>query len=153
MIKNDVGFILPSLKNEEQANLMCKLIKMLIDNNPKTQFCAFNQHCDLIDTSQVPLMPISHARYFIGDLFVFDFPSLIITVNFPTAKNIYYFTNATPWSTSYNEYESWANIFSKNNLKVISNSEDICEIYNLMWQNCLGTIKELNYETILSVLR
>lgn len=152
MIKNDIGFVLPSLKNEEQSQLMCVLIKLLIDHNPKTQFCIFNQHSDLVDTYKVPLLPMSHARYFNGDLFIFDFPSLVISINFPTIKNIYYFTNATPWSTSYNEYESWVNIFSRNNLKVITNKEDIGEIYGMMWNNKLSVIKELNYETVLSIL-
>jgi len=152
MIKNDIGFVLPSLKNEEQSYLMCSLIRLLINKHPKTQFCIFNQHSDLVNTHNVPMLPMSHARYFHGDLFVFDFPSLVISINFPTIQNIYYFTNAIPWSTSYNEYESWVDIFVRDNLKIITHNEDIGNIYEMMWNNKLSVIKELNYDTVLSIL-
>lgn len=152
MIKNDLGFVLPTLENNPSHINLCELISLLIDRNKKYQFCIFNQYSSLVDTRSVPLMPMSHAKYFIGDLVVLDFPSLVLSINFPTIKNIYYFTNNIPWSTSYYEYKDWKHIFQKNNLKIFSASEDITKIYSMMWNIKTKTIKEINYDTIISIL-
>lgn len=152
MIKNDVGFIIPNMYNDDQSNAICEIISSLISQNKKYQFCIFNQYNELINTKNVPLMPISHARYFTGDLVILDFPSLVMALNFPTTKNIYYFTNGMPWSTSYNAYGLWKKIFCNHKLKVFTNSDDITAIYNMLWNIKAQTIKEINYVTISSIL-
>ena len=153
MIKNDIGFIIPNLYNDDQSNALCEIISGLISQNKKYQFCIFNQHNELIDTKNVPLMPISHARYFAGDMVILDFPSLVMAINFPTTKNIYYFTNGMPRSTSYNAYETWKKIFCNNKLQIFTNSDDITSIYSMLWNIKAETIKEINYVTISSILR
>jgi hypothetical protein len=152
MIKNDIGFIIPNLYNDDQSNALCEIISSLISQNKKYQFCIFNQYNELIDTKNVPLMPVSHSRYFPGDLVILDFPSLVMAGNFPTTKNIYYFTNSMPWSTSFNSYESWKKIFCNDKLKVFTNSDDITSIYNMLWNIKAQTIQEINYVTISSIL-
>ena len=152
MIKNDLGFIIPTLQNTQYHNNLCGLVKLLIDNNKRFQFCIFNQYNELIDNKCVPLMPISHARYFDGDLIILDFNSLILAINFPLIHNIYYFTNTMPWADLYNSYTGWKNIFTKNNLKVFTGSEDIADIYRIAWNIEAQTMQEINYENIISVL-
>lgn len=153
MIKNDVGFMIPSLKNDEKSYPLCKLISLLIENHRNKQFCIFNQHCDLPNTHKVPLLPISHAKYFIGDLIVLDFPSLVLTINFPLVKNIYYITNSMPWLTSYSSYSLWKNIFLKKNLNIVATTDDVKNVYNMLWNNCNHKIQEINYDSLLSILR
>lgn len=153
MIKNDVAFILPSLKNDDRSAPLCQLISMLINNHRNKQFCIFNQHCDLPNTYHVPLLPVSHARYFVGDLIVLDFPSLVLAVNFPLIKNIYFITNSMPWTTSYSSYDLWKNIFVKDNLHIVATSDSVADIYRILWNNCNHQIKEINYESLLSILR
>lgn len=153
MIKNDIGFVIPSLTNDQRSSSLCDIINALIIKNKSIQFCIFNQYCDLIDCKNVPLIAMSHARYFNGDLFVLDFPSLVITTNFPNIKNIYYFTNSMPWAEQYNEYNVWKKIFNKSNIKVFSTNESVCDIYNIVWENETKLIKEINYETITSIIR
>jgi hypothetical protein len=100
------------------------------------------------DTYNVPLLPISHARYFEGDLFVFDISSLLLSVNFPKTNNIYFFTNSTPWTASYNNYIEWKNIFNKSNVKIISNTKHIHDIYTIAWNNSIGIAENMTYDTI-----
>jgi hypothetical protein len=152
MIKNDVGFVLPVINNENNSEALCKLISILIDKHRDKQFCIFNQHSYVSDTNNVPLLPMSHARYFTGDLFVMDFASLLICSNFPSTKNIYYFTNSAPWMSSYNAYSLWNDLFSKKNLNIVTNNPEMSDIYNIIWNIKTILIKELSYESLLSIL-
>ena len=152
MINKDLGFIIPSLINNEECNAICELINGLVENNKKYQFCIFNQYNELPDTRLVPLMPISHAKYFDGDLLTFDFPSLVMAINFPLTRNINYLTNSAPWSMSYNRYSSWKNIFNKQNLRIFTNSKEISEVYNIAWNIKAKIIKEINHESIYQIL-
>lgn len=148
MLKNNIGFMIPVLENNNFCTHLCSIVKSFIINNKKLDFCIFNQYCEMHDTYNVPLLPISHARYFEGDLFVFDISSLLLSVNFPKTNNIYFFTNSTPWTASYNNYIEWKNIFNKSNVKIISNTKHIHDIYTIAWNNSIGIAENMTYDTI-----
>lgn len=148
MIKNNIGFIALSLENNNFSNHICSIVKAFILNNKRLDCCIFNQYCELHDTQNVPLLPVSHARYFDGDLFVFDVASLLMSVNFPKTKTIYFFTNSAPWTSSYSNYMDWKNIFNNNRVKIISNTKYIHDIYTIAWNNSIGIAENMTYETI-----
>lgn len=148
MLKTDIGFMMPVMENNNFCTYVCHLVKEFIDRNKRLNFCIFNQHCEIIDTKNVPLLPISHARYFDGHLFVVDMASLLLAVNFPKTHNVYFYTNTTPWTSSYSSYNEWKRIFAKDNLKVISNTNHIHDIYNIAWNNSIGIAENMTYETL-----
>jgi hypothetical protein len=153
MIKQDVGFILPVLENNPVIIEICRTILSLIDTNKRTEFCIFNNYSELAGLNGVPILPISHAKYFKGDLFVFDISSLLIVQNFPSVNNIYYYANNIAWTASYNNYSAWEKIFSKNNIKVIANNKYIYDIYNIAWNNSIGISERFEYEEIKQFLQ
>jgi|694.fasta_scaffold42684_6 hypothetical protein len=148
MLNSDIGFMMPILENNNFCNYICHTVKEFINHNKKFNCCIFNQYCELVDTKNVPLLPMSHARYFDGNLLVLDMASLLLSINFPKTKNIYFYTNITPWTSSYNNYNEWQKIFGKKNLKIISNSNHIHDIYNIVWNNSVGVVENMTYETL-----
>lgn len=148
MLKNDLGFVIPILENNNFGIHICQIIKKFIDQYPKYNFCIFNQYCETPDTQNVPLLPLSHARYFHGNLILFDIGSLLLASNFPTIEKIYFYTNASPWVSSYNNYYDWREIFDRKNIKIISNNQEIHDIYNIIWNNSLGVAETVSYESL-----
>lgn len=153
MMKHDVGFILPVLENNNFIIEICRTILSLIDANKKTEFCIFNSYSELAGLNGVPILPISHAKYFKGDLFVFDISSLLIVKNFPSVNNIYYYAIDIAWTSSYSHYSEWEKIFSKNNIKIIANNKHIHDIYNIAWDNSIGISERFEYEEIKEFLQ
>lgn len=145
-MKNDLGFFAISLENNDYHENICHLIKQYIDNHPDKQIVLFNQFFDKIDVKNIPIMPLSHSKYFDGDLVVFDIQSLILAKGSIGAKNIYYHTQIMPWQMSYSFYGDWEYIFKQPRLKVITNSSYLYDIYNILWQNAIGISEEINYE-------
>lgn len=152
MIKNDIGFMLPVLDNNSFIVEICRTILTLINANKRMQICIFNHHTDMPNLHGVPILPISHAKYFKGDIFVFDISSLLIAVNFPGTNNIYYYVNETCWSSSYSNYSAWKKIFSKDNIKIIANNQYIHDLYNIAWNNSIGISERFEYEEISKLL-
>lgn len=148
MIKNDLGFILPILEANNFTNDICNTVHNLIHINQQKQVIIFNNDCTMLDLYRIPLMPVSYAKYFTGDLFVFDLSSLLISINFPSATNIYFYATNTPWVSSYSNYMAWSKIFNHNRLKVISNNQYIHDIYTMTWNNSMGTMEKFSYEQI-----
>jgi hypothetical protein len=148
MIKNDLGFILPMLEANEFTNNICNTAHRLINANQQKQVIIFNNDSTVIDLYGIPLMPVSYAKYFRGDLFVFDLSSLLVTINFPSATNVYFYATNTPWVNSYSNYMAWSKIFNNNRLKVISSNQYLHDIYTITWNNSLGIMEKFSYEQI-----
>jgi hypothetical protein len=152
MIKNDIGFIMPVLDNNPLIVEICRTVLTLINQNKKMQICIFNHYTEMANLHGAPILPISHAKYFKGDLFVFDLSSLLIAINFPGVNNIYYYATDICWSSSYSNYSAWKKIFYKPNIKIIANNENIHDIYHIAWDNSLGISERFSYEEIAKFL-
>jgi hypothetical protein len=102
----------------------------------------------------IPLMPISHSKFFDGNIVIFDTMSLMLSNSFPKAHNVFFYTNETPWASGYTEYTLWKKLFEKNNLHIISTSDDVKNIYNICWPSLrVNKINKFSYEEIINVIQ
>ena len=143
---DDLGFFAITLENNTLHENICQTISDYIKHHPKRQIVLFNQYCEKVDTKNIPILALSHSKYFSGNLVVFDLQSLVISLGSIKSKNVYYYTQSIPWQTSYSEYENWAKIFSDNKLKVITGNSYLSDIYNIVWGNSFGICEEISYD-------
>ena len=145
-MQSDLGFFAITLENNTIHDNMCSLIEKYIFNNKNSQIVIFNHYCEKINTNNIPLLPLSYAKYYTGDIVVFDIPYLILASNSINSKNIYYYAQNIPWKISYNNYSDWERIFRNKKIKVISANQYIHDIYNIVWNNSVGISEDINYE-------
>lgn len=153
MINNDLAFIILELINDKPCDDLLEEIAILIKNNPYKQICIFNAYSEKIDNKNVPILPISHAKFFYGDMLVFDTASLMLIKDFPNLKNKYYYTQSTEWIDGYNNYFIWHSLLCQNNLHIIAQNNTIYDMYDICWQQPLGVMSSFSHKELQNVLR
>jgi hypothetical protein len=151
MIK-DLGMMCIKLENTTTSKSILKTAKSLIDNNPYTQICIFNSYSEVVDNNSVPLLHLSQAKFFDGNLIVFDIPSLILSKNFINVSNRFYYAHETPWTQHIMSFKYWSDIFNSENLEIIAKSQQIYDIYDICWKKPIGVSEDFSYETIKDLL-
>lgn len=151
-INKDIGFLIPALDNNSDANNICVTIAKLIYSRPKDQICIFNSYCEKIETYNIPILHVNQAKFFKGSIVVFDLPCLELSKSLPLLDNVYYYAKNIPWTNTTSYYDQWKNLFGKANTKVISASKYINDIYNIVWSNSIGISEAFDYETISNII-
>lgn len=151
-MNQNIGFLLTHIDNGVFYDNLLQQIKLLIDNNPYKHICVFNSYTEKYDSYNVPLLHLNQAKFFDGDMFIFDVVSLCIVKNFPLLTNKYYFCQDIPWYKSYNNYQEWAHILEQENLKIIAQNQEIYDLFSICWQKPIGIMEDLKYEKISSIL-
>lgn len=146
MNKTDLGFFAIKLENNTFHDKICSLIDGYISNNHQSHIVMFNHICEKIETKQIPLLPISYAKYFKGDLVVFDIASLLVAVDCININRVYFYAQNMPWINSYNDYSDWEYLFKNDKIKIIANNEHLHNIYNIVWNNSLGVSEDITYD-------
>lgn len=144
----DLGFLVPALDNNQSSNAIFSTVSGLIKSRPKQQICIFNSYCERIDTRNVPVVHINQAKFFNGNLIVFDLHCLQLSGLFPLINEVYYYAQNIPWSNNQSYYSQWKELFDRKNLKVISANKYIHDIYNIVWSNSIGISETFDYESI-----
>ena len=154
MINNkDIGFLLIKMNNDSTYNRILKTISDFILNNPYNQYVIFNSFSDKIDTINVPILHINQAKFFYGDLFVFDFISCLLTQNFPNLSNRYLYTKDLFWTVDPgNSYNEWESILMKDNLNIITHNKYVHDIYDICWKKPIGISENFTYEELKNIL-
>jgi len=154
MINNkDIGFLLIKMNNDSTYNRILKTISDFILNNPYNQYVIFNSFSDKIDTINVPILHINQAKFFYGDLFVFDFISCLLTQNFPNLSNRYLYTKDLFWTADPgNSYNEWESILMKDNLNIITHNKYVHDIYDMCWKKPMGISENFTYEELKNIL-
>ena len=149
MKTKDLGIILVKLQNHEFYDNIINTSQKIIDNNPLSNICIFNSFCDKTDTKNVPILHLSHGKFFHGDLICFDIVSLLLTKNFSNIKNRYFYAQNIPWfedSTVF--FLQWKHLFESANIKIIAKTPDIYNIYDICWQKPIGIAENFKYEEL-----
>lgn len=150
----DIGFFIPKLSNIQQHDVVLKTVRQFIDNHPYNQYVLFNSFYDKIETYNIPILHLSHAKFFYGDLFVFDFISLVIASHFPNISKLYYYAQNLPWSSSGETYyENWRKIFDLDHLNIISNNQYVDDVYNICWKKPIGISERFSYEELTKIIQ
>lgn len=145
-MNQDLGIFAIVLENNILHEKICTLAQDMSANNKDKQVIFFNQYCEKIDTKNIPILPLSHSKYFIGNLLTFDLQSLLIACNSIRAEHIFYYTDSIPWQSSYNTYSNWTTIFGDPRLKIVTKTEDLYNIYNIVWDKAITYCEEINYD-------
>jgi hypothetical protein len=144
----DLGFLIPVLDNNQHSNIICNTVSGFIRSRPRQQVCIFNSYSERINTQHIPLVHINQAKFFDGDLIVFDLHCLQLSGSFPLINKIYYYAQNIPWSNNHSYYAQWKELFSKTNLSIISANKYIHDMYNIVWSNSVGISEAFDYETV-----
>jgi hypothetical protein len=150
---NDIGFVLIKLNNNPIFNQLLNTIKMFSVNNPFDQTVIFNSYCDTANTLGIPILHLSHAKFFYGKLFVFDLAGLFISKHFTNISKRYLYTNDIPWiKSSTTPYSNWLNMYNHDNLDIIVSDQQLYDIYNIAWKKPIGITETFDYEKIARLL-
>lgn len=147
-MNNDIGFVVVSLDNNYTSKMLCSTISAFISNMANRQICIFNSYCEKIDTQNIPMLHISQAKFFNGDLVLFDIPCLLLSKQFPLIKKKYFYAQNSPWTDIPESYSSWKELFGQDNLNVIAKNKYLYDLYNIVWQNAIGTSENFSYEQV-----
>jgi hypothetical protein len=148
----DLGIICIRLENTNTSDSILKTAKSLIDNNPYAQVCVFNSYSDVVQNHSVPLLHISQAKFFNGNLIIFDIPSLILSKNFINVSNRFYYAHETPWTEHTMPFKYWSELFDADNLNIIAKNSYLYDIYDICWKKPIGISEDFSYETIKDLL-
>lgn len=153
MLKNNIGFLLTNIDNADTYDQIFEQIRLLIDNNPYREIVIFNSNCDKIITHNIPILHLSHAKFFEGDLWLFDLASVIVSKKFPNIQRKILYCNDMPWiKNRTNYYNEWQKIYDPS-LEFVTANQYLYDIYSICWKNPLDIMEQFNYEKIQHILR
>lgn len=149
MNKNkDLGIIASQLSNNEETLHLVQFAQDYTKNNPYNQICFFNSFCDMVSSPGVPILHLSQAKFFYGNLFVTNIQDAELCLNFPNIYKILFFASSLPWTEQLKNYRYWENIFLNNKVNIIANNQKIYDIFKLCYKQPICLSERLSYETI-----
>lgn len=149
----DIGFILIKLFDDPMHNKVLDSMCEFIDNNPYNQYVLFNSVNQKLHTYNVPILHLSQAKFFDGDLFLFDYVSCLISKSFPNIKNKYFYAQDAWWANAPEaNYTQWQSIIMDPSLSIIAKNKTIYDIYNICWKQPIGISENLKYEELKTII-
>jgi hypothetical protein len=91
---------------------------------------------------------MSQAKFFKGNLIVFDVASLILSKKFINLSQRFYYAHEAPWTQYSMDYKYWLDIFSSKDLNIITKNQQLYDIYDICWKKPIGISEDFSYETI-----
>ncbi len=148
-MKKDTGFTLLKIDNNTTNNVIFKCISKFIEDNPYQQAIVFNSSNNRICHDQVPILHLNQAKFFRGNLVIFDTMSLLFAKNFPNLDTIFMYCANTFWSDrSYSRYSYIESLFTLDNLEFIASNKKMYDIYKTCWKEPIGICENFNYEEL-----
>lgn len=148
----DLGFLILDIDNNLNTNVIFNTIKKFIKDKPYDQVVLFNSRSIRAHTQNVPILHLSHAKFFTGKLIVFDTPSLIISKTFTNISNKYFYATHTPWIGSSNHYNQWKSLLGDDSLKIIANNQLMYDLYDICWNKPIGIVENFDYESLRKII-
>ena len=150
----DIGFVLINIDNSTVSNILFDTISKFVNNNPYGQTIIFSSKCDKIDTKNIPILHLSHAKFFSGKLVLIDIPSLIITKSFSNYTNKYFYAIDVPWTNNAQaNYSQWKSLFDDTSLNIIASNKSIYDLYDICWKTPLGIAENFEYEKLYQIIK
>lgn len=152
LINNDIGFV---LSNNSIYKKLKNLFTDLTNNHPENQYLCFTT--DNINTNHLgmPMLPLSEAKFYNGNLFVFDLDGASLSRNFPNLNKIFYYIDSIEWiNFNHTNYFDLRHIYTENDkIKIIAQNINIDIIYKQCWQkNPIGIMETLSYENFKNII-
>ena len=149
MKNKDIGFVLIKMFNNQIYDDILTAIQSCIYDNPSNQIVIFNSYSEKINTFNIPILHLSQAKFFYGDLFIFDMVSLLLTKSFPNVATKYLYAQDIPWTISKEtNYFDWHKLLNNESLQIIAKNEEIDQIYSKCWKKPLCVTERFDYEKL-----
>jgi hypothetical protein len=150
---SDIGFVFLQLTNNNIHDNFLKTAKSFIDHNPYSHIIGFNSFSDKVNHHSVPLLHLSHAKFFCGNLVLFDLASVLLTQSFTNIHKRFLYVKDAPWITSpQTKYTEWLKLYSSNNLEIIVQDIHLYDIYSIAWKQPIGISENFNYEELKHII-
>lgn len=151
--KKDIGFLFGKLNNHTICNNAISLVKQFSSDFPYNQYIIFNSYNERTDTNSIPILHINQSKFFYGNMFLFDFMSIILTENFPNIHRRFLYLENAPWSTNpQSGFSDLKKIFDSPNLEIIAGNNFVNDICEICWKKPLCIAENLNYEIIKNII-
>jgi hypothetical protein len=149
----DLGFVLLNIDNSPIYEHIFNVVSEFYKRNTYSQTIIFSSNCLKTDTKNIPILHLSHAKFFNGSLVLFDIPSLLITQSFTNVYKKLFYASNIPWvNNSSGRYSEWYSIFTDQNLDIIAGNRDIYNIYEICWKKPISISENFNYESLQSII-
>lgn len=144
----DLGIIAPKLLNDEKTTEIISFCKEYFSNNPYNQVCLFNSFCDRISCDNIPILHLSQAKFFYGQLIVSDIKDLDLSLSFPNVYKTLFFCSNIPWENEIRNYKEWENIFYNEKVEIVAHNQKIYDLFSLFYKKPITTMQGLKYDKI-----
>jgi hypothetical protein len=153
----NIGFYLLDIDQENQNCLgLLAMINDLCLLRPKDNIVVFsNTPNAIIQGNRYYMLHVSQAKFFKGNLYLFDHKSRLLTQTFKTpAKQVMYIAEI-PWgreSTTQNLYTQWQNQYGSSNLEFIAHSQEVYDLLDICWKKPVKLLPQLSAEEFNNVI-
>lgn len=151
-MNKDIGIITYNLYVDDIGKSQTEFISDACLDNPYNQNVIFTSYSTSMN-SRVPVLHLSHAKFFNGIAIVFDIRSLILAQQCINLSAVYFYANFIPWQNNIQHFTYWENIFNHAYTYAIASSQKVFDIYSLMYKEPIAVKEEFNYEAFKNILR
>lgn len=148
MNNKDLGIISRKLSNDSKTLELLNLANDYLNKDPYSQVCFFNCISDNISNRTIPVLHLSQAKFFYGNLLVTNIKDLDLCYNFTNLNKILFFTDCIPWEKDVRHYKDWEEIFYNTKLEIIAQNKRTYDLFKLCYKEPLTVKERLDYETI-----
>ena len=144
----DLGIVYTNMSNNNETISLIDFAKEYHEYNPYNQVCFFNSFCEVVSSQNVPILHLSQAKFFYGNLLVLDSDSVELCENFPNIKKILFWAQDIPWEKQLKNYKEWERLFYNDKIEIIANNEQIYDIFEICYKKTKCIAERLDYEKI-----
>lgn len=141
------------IENNEYYDNIFQHIKKLIENNPYCNIIIYSNNCDKLFTYNIPILHIKHAKFFNGNLILFDIVSLVISKHFTNLNKKILYVDSIPWLKNRNNtFNEWKNLYN-NDIDFIAANQYLFDVYSMCWKKPLEIMENFNHEKLQQILQ
>lgn len=149
----DLGVIALHLQSCVQHDTLLKSLYDFSEQRPYDQVVVFSSCSDVIQNYMVPILHISQAKFFKGNLVVLDIDGLFLASQFVNINKLFYYNSGpAPWSIESKPYQYWRKLFEYPNLEIITDSQELQDLYSITWKSPIAVSENFKYETLQHIL-
>lgn len=144
----DLGILCTNMSNDKITLSLIDFAKEYYLHNPYNQVCFFNSFCEVVAPQNIPILHLSQAKFFYGNLLVLDSVSLELCGDFPNINKILFWAQNIPWAQQSRNYKEWERLFYNDKIEIIANNEQIYDIFEICYKKPKCIAERLDYEKI-----
>lgn len=149
----NIGFLLLTVNQSKEHLQILQAINRLCELRPYDNIVLFNNYFETVDKDKkYYILSMNHAKYFRGNLFVFDTQSAMLTADFPAQDKHILHLSSPEWSGKQAPYTLWHNVYMKNHLEIITNTQENYDLINICWKKPKAILESLSGESLNQVL-